>query len=457
MKIINSLFLSLLVFFSNSLFASNAFNFEGYGAVSRSLGGSGSAHNVGVMAMMTNPATLGLMPEGTELHLGFDILFPDIELRNTQTGEKAVSGDRSNNRGPYVAPEMGIVHRFDRLTLGTGIFAQGGAGTEYGDNSFLSRTTTNNIDTGLDISSRILNVEIPFAMAFRLNDHITIGASFDAIWTAANASFLLDASQVGSFIAEGRAGGSLVPMLAGFPAFSGVHIGVTKDEMTGGGVEAWGYAGKLGFTYQILPSTRLAAVYHAKTRVGDLKGKAEVTLIDQFIGQVSMSGPVEIRNFQSPAQFMMGISHQFNQEWTLVADYQRAFWEDVMKDINIGFIDDASGGSIEVSVPLNFPDINIYTIGVEYRPNQQWSFRGGYNDSDQVVATDLLFDILPAHTTSHLTAGFSYHFNRKNKVEFALSHALNNKRRNSKLPNTSKPIESNHSQLNAVIAYVYRF
>ncbi|MGQ7908983.1 aromatic hydrocarbon degradation protein, partial [Burkholderia sp. BC1] len=63
----------VIVGFSVALFAmgnanaTDVFNLEGYGPVSRAMGGTGVAYDIGAAAMMENPATLGLMEHGAYL------------------------------------------------------------------------------------------------------------------------------------------------------------------------------------------------------------------------------------------------------------------------------------------------------------------------------------------------------------------------------------------------------
>ncbi|RTV02851.1 aromatic hydrocarbon degradation protein, partial [Pseudomonas aeruginosa] len=112
---------------------------EGFGPISRSMGGTAVAHYVGPASMMVNPATMDLSDSAGELLLGFDLITTDIGARNVETGEYVSSGDHSNNRGPYIAPQFAFIHKISNWTFGAGVFAQGGVGVEYGDDSFLSR------------------------------------------------------------------------------------------------------------------------------------------------------------------------------------------------------------------------------------------------------------------------------------------------------------------------------
>jgi len=449
--------LSIATAMHSNSFATNVFNLEGFGPVSRALGGAGVAHDIGAAGMMYNPATLGLMDEGSQVYVGLDAIITDISTKNVATGENIDSSSKGNNRDPYFAPQAAYSRSNGNMAFGVGVFAQGGLGTEFGSNSFLSDTTTNSVETGLDNSSRLLNLRIPFAGSYKVNDKLTLGGSVDAVWTSLNLGLLLDVTQVGALAADGRVTGALVPTLLGVPDLSGAHFDFTRDQIVGGGVDAWGLGGKLGLTYQATPRTRIGASYNLETNVSDLKGKATLTAVSSTVGNIPLSGDIVIRDFQNPAQLSLGVSHKVNNKLTIVGDVQRVFWKDAMKDIDVGFVDGASGQNIDIKLPLNYDDINIYTVGAEYQHNNKWTFRAGYSHSDQATPSNTTFAVIPAYVTDHLTGGISYALSKNSKLDLALSHAFEKKKNNSSQPNTSIPIQSSHSQNNIAVGYTHNF
>ena len=68
--------------------ATDVFRLEGIGAVSRAMGGTAVAHDVGPGGMLTNPATLSLMPGEQQAMVGFDLVTTDIEVRDEATGDR---------------------------------------------------------------------------------------------------------------------------------------------------------------------------------------------------------------------------------------------------------------------------------------------------------------------------------------------------------------------------------
>lgn len=454
MKKICTLSAAILAISSQATQATEVFRLEGFGAISRGMGGTATAFNVGAAGMMSNPATLSLMPQGSELHLGMDAVITDIDIKNLETGEKASSSTHSKNRGPYLAPQLAYTYKNGSLALGLGAFAQGGLGTEYGNDSFLSRAS-GDLDTSLENSSRLLVLNIPFAVSYQVNDKLTVGASLDAMWQGLNLELLLGADQVGSLIGAGRVSGSLVPVLGGLPDLRGAHFSLSKNKPLDSGVDAWGFGGRFGMTYKVSDNTILGAAYTLESQMGDMDGRATLTAVDGIAGQIPLDGKIKLRDFQSPAKLDLGISHSFNEQWLFTVDVSRVFWKHAMKDINVGFTSD-SGGNIDILLPQNYKDQDILAVGLAYKTGK-WTLRTGARISDQALRSDTLFAVIPAIPRKHASAGFTYDFSSESSVDFAYSHAFKESMDNSSLPNTSVPIRVSHAQDNFSLDYTHRF
>jgi long-chain fatty acid transport protein len=434
--------------------ATDVFRLEGYGAISRAMGGTAVAHDVGPAGMMTNPATLSLMADGDQAMIGLDLVTTDITVKNKATGESVSSDTHSNNRGPYLAPEAAYTKRIGAMSFGVGAFAQGGLGTEYGSGSFLSRAS-GNLATGLENSSRLLVLNIPFAASFQINDKLTIGGSLDAMWQGLNLDLLLGADQVVSLIGANRATGSLVGVLAGLPGLSGAHFSLTKDKFLASGVDAWGYGGKLGMLYKATPETTLGASYTLKSQMSDMEGNATLTAVTTG-GNVPLNGKIKIQDFQMPAHVDLGVSQRLGSQWLVTADVSRVFWKDVMKDIKVNFVADA-GGDLSILLPQDYKDQTILSLGTAYTVSDSLTLRGGLRFASQALRSSTLFAVIPATPRKHLSAGLTYTLSKQSKIDFAYSHAFKETMDNTSLPNTSAPIEVAHSQNNATLNFRYSF
>ncbi|CAM5390903.1 Long-chain fatty acid transport protein OS=Sphingobium scionense OX=1404341 GN=GGQ90_003368 PE=3 SV=1 [Sphingobium scionense] len=447
----------MALFWSGSAHATDGFNFIGYGPTSIAMGGTGAAYDIGPAGMMINPATLALMPDGCDGQIGGDIITSNLKIRNTATGEVAHSNSEGTNNGPYYAPEVAFVCRKGRYTLGIGSFAAAGVGTQYAADSFLSRTVTNTTDTGLRNFSRMLTLRIPVSAAYQVTDRLAVGGSLDVVWTSMNVGLLLDTSQIGTLAAQQRLSGSLVPTLLGIPQLSGGYLNFTNHSIVGGAAEGWGIGGKLGATYQVSRRTRLGIVYSFKTSVSDLTGHSTLTAVSAVAGNIPLSGKVRVRDFQGPAQFTAGVFHEFSDRLSVAVDYQRMFWGSAMKNVSVGFKDDASGADINLSFPTNYRDTNVVGVGVQYRLTPRFAVRGGFHYADEPTPGHGVLAIIPSTPTTNITGGGSWALGKNSALDFALTYAFPKSVSNDGPPNTAAPIEATHSQIAASIAFRKHF
>lgn len=454
-NVVTAAALAVLSAFSQSGMATDVFSLEGIGAVSRGMGGTAVANDVGPGGMLTNPATLELSRDAQQVMIGADLVTTDLEVRNQTTGQTAKSNTHGSNRGPYVAPEAAYTKRFGDIVVGIGAFAQGGLGTEYGRSSFLSNAT-GGAATGLENSSRLLVLDIPLAASYRVNQALTVGASIDAMWQGLNLDLLLGADQVGSLIGAGRVSGALLPVLGTIPALQGAHFSLTRNQPLASGVDSWGYRGRLGMLYQLDSETRLGASYTFKTDMADMDGRATLTAVSGVAGQIPLDGRIKIKDFQMPAKLEIGLHRRLTSQWSVAADLSRVFWKDAMKDIKVAFEADA-GGDLNILLPQNYRDQTIFALGTSYDLSPEWTLRAGARFASQALRSDTLFAVIPATPTKHFSLGFSYRVTPASRIDFAYSHALSQKLSNDSLPNTSAPIESKHAQDNATLNYSYAF
>lgn len=452
-----ALLASVTLMFSAAASAAVVFNLEGYGPVSRAMGGTGVAFDTGVAGLMYNPATLGLSGGGDEFLLGLDWISADIVVRDRSTGETAVSADNGKNRSPYVAPQIGAAFNRDRVSFGLGVFTAAGGGDEFGNATFLSRTSTFNIDTGLENSARLMGHRLPLGLSWRVGDSLSLGATVEALRAALNFNALFDFTQVGALLADGRASGSLVPTLLLVPGLAGAHVGFAKKTFAGGGAEGWGVGGKVGLTWAPSADTRLGLAYNFRTALDDLEGDGTLTAISALIGQIPLQGEVRVRDFELPAQLSLGLHQRLGPRWSIAADYQRVYWKDVVKNLDLHFVDADSGRTLDISLPQNYRDVGIYALGLSYTAGPALTLRVGAQHAGRALPRDTMLAVIPAIVRDHVSAGLSWNVDDRNRIDFAFSYGLRSTLGNDSQPNTARPIEASHSQANAVLAYVRRF
>lgn len=431
---------------------------EGFGPASRGFAGGGVAHATGAAASLLNPAELLSIDGDHAFQFQFTEIQARIEVINTATGEGIRNQGLGANRGPYDLPEIAFALRRGNWAFGTGLIAAGGFGIEFGRDSFLSRTTTNNVATGLRISSRVGLLRVPFAVAWRPHPQWRVGASLDYVNGSANLASLLDVQQIGGLIQSGRATGSLVPVLAGIPNLSGAHFDFVRNNYLASELATQGIGGRVGVTWQPLPSTSVAIGYEFRTRLGNYKGRGTVTAIDGSNNQIALAGRGQLPELQFPDGWLIGVSHQLAPTFSVIADLRHMFWSQSLGNTVVTFAAD-SGGDLRVSLPTGFRDITTLAVGAEWQFRPAWTLRvGGSHAFQQLQDSSALNAVFSTTTRNHLTSTLVWRLAQAHDIGLGLSYGFTPAVRNSGGNVNSVPaIEVRNRQINPSLSYGYRF
>ena len=323
---------------------------------------------------------------------------------------------------------------------------------------FLSTTTTNNVATGLRISSRIGLLRVPFAIAWRPHQQWRIGASLDYVNSSANLANLLDVQQLGGLIQSGRATGSLVPVLAGIPNLSGAHIDFVRNNYLASELATQGIGGRVSVTWQPLPTTAVALGYEFKTLVANYKGRGTVTAIDADNNQIALAGRGQLPELQFPDAWLIGVSHRLTPTLAVVADLRHMFWSKAFGNTVIAFDADA-GGDLRVSLPTGFRDVTTLSAGIEWQFLPAWTLRGGGSYTfQQLQDSGTLSAAFSTTTRNHLTSTMVWQLARSHELGLGMSYGFTPGVRNPGGNINSIPaIEVRNRQFNPVLSYGYRF
>ncbi|MDA8129585.1 MAG: outer membrane protein transport protein [Betaproteobacteria bacterium] len=199
--------------------ATNGMLMEGYGPIAAGMGGASMAYDNGTAAMANNPATLGLMPEGSRLDVMLGYVGPDV---------KTSMGIGKSSADAFYMPAFGYAKKQGALTYGAGIYGQGGMGTEYASGDMAQ------VSVG----------RVIFPLAYAVNDRFNIGGSVDLVW----------------------AGMDMV--------VTGYGINFKDGSDFTGSAKGYSLAGKLGFTYKLNDALTLGGVYQSAGNLPDLKDGA---------------------------------------------------------------------------------------------------------------------------------------------------------------------------------------
>ncbi|ACD89140.1 membrane protein involved in aromatic hydrocarbon degradation [Chlorobium limicola DSM 245] len=453
---------------ASTAFATNGMNLEGYGAKSHALGGTSTAYDTGNSGVTNNPATLGLREEGSsEIGIGIRGLHPDVNLGFNGVTTTESKGDS------YYMPSLSYMRKDGKITWGFAVLAQGGMGTEYGENSSLFSYGMPMSKQGMvplsgqDIRSEVGVGRLMFPVAYNLTENTVIGASLDFLWASMDLRMDMDGAHFGDMAMQGIGGkvsGSMFGTLGGMIGSSVRDIDYVRYDFSNDNAflgEAIGYGTgfKVGITHRFGKFLTVGGSYHSQTRISDLETSKAVL---SFAGKDAMNnsftrsvnGTIKVRDFEWPATFAAGVALYPSERWMITADIKHIDWSSVMEKFSTSFTADNSlsngpfaGQTLDVEMLQNWKDQTVISVGVQYRATDRLALRTGASFASNPVPDMYLNPMFPAITENHYTAGFGYRLSDRSSVSAALAWAP-------EVSETSdEGLEIGHSQLNWSLNY----
>lgn len=443
--------------------ATNGMLMEGYGPIATGMGGASMAYDNGAGGMANNPATIGLMANGTSrLDVAIGGLHPDITSTCTTapcTGAKAKSGGDA-----YYMPAAGWVKKDGKLAYGVGVFAQGGMGTEYGTSTWVSG------GTGLPSRSEVGVGSLIVPIAYDVTPDLNIAGSVDFVWAGMDLQMAMSAAQMGALAAGGNMTASGAGA-AGLPSFLGGannvgYFDFSNNDDFSGRAHSTGWAGKLGMTYKVNKQMTIGATYHSQTSLNDMEADgAKMLMIDNAgsmggpVGATyTLTGKIKVVDFQFPETFGLGLAYQANDKLMIAADYKRIGWEKVMKNMHMTFTSSDMGGlSMDMKLPQEWKDQDVFQLGVAYKATDELTLRAGVNISDNPIPEAYNNPLFPATIKEHYTLGAGYAFSKVSEVNASYVYAPKVTVATPAVAGVSNGYTVEHAQNNWQLMYSHRF
>jgi long-chain fatty acid transport protein len=483
----------LLLFLASPVLATNGMNLEGYGPIATGMGGASFAFDNGTAAVMNNPATLSLMPEGFRLDLALGMLGPDVTATLAMPGMQMTANSSAD---AFFMPALGLVRKQGRLAYGLGVFGQWGMGTEYSKTSWLadpSQGMNSALVEGLVNRSEVSVGRGMGTLAYDASEQLHIGATADFVWAGMDLQMAMSEAQFQDLANPqaqtiGSASGTLVSAFgqmyepfggAGIHQLYHAYFDFSNDNAFLGEAMGFGFAGKIGAVYEATPDLTLGAVYQSQTALGDLESDnaalAMAVNIDPGIlqgqptGQYSdmnlpLSGKITIKDFEWPAIFGGGFAYRPMPNLMLAADVKQIMWSQVMEDFKMNFVVDnvpENGGfaNLELDATLfqNWEDQTVVAAGAAYKPVTPLTLRAGFNYGKNPVPDKYLNALFPAIVESHATFGAGYDFGQGSQVNASVQVAFEKEATNPGNGSTMPPVTSGHSQLSWMLMYSQSF
>lgn len=391
----------LLLVLSSSAFAS------GFAITEQSVSGLGTAFSTGsataedASAMFFNPATMTQI-KGQQVVGGIHVIVPSAKLTITEANSAAgpISGGNGIDGGQTgEVPNLYYVNNTGNgLAFGLGINAPFGLSTDYGT-TWIGRYHA--------VKSDVITININPAVAYQVNDKLSVGAGVSAMYMKATLS-----SMVNGGLAAYQASSGLV----GTPNSPGDDIFVENK------ADDWSYGYNLGLTYLVTDNTRVGFAYRSKVKQ-ELEGDAttsvptSVSILAPAFQNQGVNGTIEL-----PASASLSVSQKVNEKLTLLADVTWTEWSSFDK-LTMNYEGAGLGGNSSSTTVENWDDTVRYSAGAIYQYNDALKLRCGVAfDPTPIPDAAHRTPRIPGEDRIWVAVGAGYKFTEHLSGDFGYSH-----------------------------------
>jgi long-chain fatty acid transport protein len=428
MKIVSAAVATLLA--SAPAYATNGYAMHGIGIHAQGMGGASIAFPQDAVSIGQNPAASALV--GNRLDVGLNIFRPirDARLSQTDSDMNPFNGFDGWADGKYDGSESEwfFIPEFaynkildDKMSVGVSVFGNGGMNTDYGSpgiplfqcDPFQGCASS---DTGINLQQAFI---VP-TFAFKVNEQHSLGIGLNVV--------------AQGFKAWGLHGFTPsypnIPQMFGPLAGTGVFSNSPGDVTDNGTDWAWGWGVRVGWIGQINDMVSLGAYYSSKTWMQEL---------DSYKGLFAEEG-----DFDIPENFGVGIAIKATPDLVIAADVMWINYSEVDSIANgVGNFYTCPALAMAMSQGQNmgdpryclggskgpgfgWEDMTVFKLGVQYRINEEWTVRAGWNYAEQPIpSSQTMFNVLaPATVENHLTLGASWNLDKTQELSFQYTHAF---------------------------------
>jgi long-chain fatty acid transport protein len=378
-----------------ALFSAGVASAAGFALIEQSVSGLGAAYSGGAAiaedasTIFYNPAGLTRL-SGSQVIGGGHLIVPSAKFHNEGSTHRTgalLRGDDGGDAGKAaLVPNLYFSARLtDRTVIGLGINAPFGLETEY-NSGWVGRYHA--------VKSDLMTININPSIAHKLSDQLSFGLGFSVQYAKATLSNAIDFGA-----ALGNPQGA-----DGFVKLSG---------------DNWGFGFNLGLLYEFTPQTRAGIAYRSEVKQ-KLKGDAEFSGVPAPIaaGPAFKNGAITA-TIDLPASVSAGFVHQFNPQWTAMADITWTQW-DSFNELRITFSNPAQADSV---VTTNWRNNYRYSLGVQYSPDTRWTLKTGIAyDHTPIRAAEFRTPRIPDNSRFWTALGAKYRVSDKVNFDAGYAH-----------------------------------
>jgi len=399
MNVHRSTLTGITLFFAATVaaLATNGLYLTGYGAEALGRGGANLAVSDRTLGLNSNPAGISQL-QGDHFTASLSVLAPTLEFENM------INAPTAADHRYFPLPAFAWVRSGKETpwAWGVGFIAQGGMGATFnGLNTFFG--------TQDQTYTQVRFMSLSPTVAYSFSEDAAIGATLNLGYADAAFRFFPDTS---FFNTQN-------PQMSFFGP---------KMEDAGGLQTSL----RVGGWWRPRPRWSLGAMYQTRTQSTFDGGTLRVDFRQMpGLGQ-KVDYKAEMDGFTFAAQAGLGTAVRLTDDWLLVVDLKRYFWDGAIDTIHVVGTDPSVAGAparVELPFVFNWQDQWVVAVGNEWRMNDRLTLRAGYNFGENPVPDETLTPLFPATTEHHLSVGASI-LKGSATYEFALEHAFNSSNTN---------------------------
>lgn len=306
--------------------------------------------------------------KGTQLNIGGTYIAPRAEASNVRAEDGSRGADVNNIVHAAVAPNATFSHQLnDKAFLGVALNVPYGMITKY-DRDWPGS------DHG--ITSKVMTATITPMFAYKATDKLSLGAGLQMQYVKARLT--------------GTSNG-----------------GAVSTAMEG---DAFDIGYQLGAMYEFNENTRVGVAYRSQVKhklTGDLTASMPLPSLNQDI----------FAKLNTPEMLSMGVFHQINDKWSVMAEYQRVFWSS-FKTLDIH----GQEYPFLSSTKEHWRDTNFFAIGASYQIDHQWKWRFGLAYDQSAVRVQHRTPRIPDSDRIWYSTGLNYQYNDRLSFDLAYTY-----------------------------------
>ena len=356
----------------------------GFALIEQSGSGMGNAFAGGgavaedASTIFFNPAGMTYV-QGTQIVGAAHLIKPSAEFNGTISPTGKPVGENGGDIGDLAfVPNLYFkMDLSDTVKLGVGVSAPFGLKTEY-EPTWKGRFHA--------IKSELKTININPAVAFKVNDQLSLGAGLSAMWAQAE---LTNAVNFGGF-------------------------GEGSSKVKG---DDWGFGYNLGAIYQATADTRVSAAYRSKINQ-TLEGDVTFALPNPALAAAAPNSAATAK-VALPETFSMSAFSRIDDKWDVMGDITWTRWSQ-FKELKVVRSNGAVLGG--AATPENWSNTLRYSIGANYRYSEAIKLRAGLAFDEEAISDQFRTARIPGNDRKWLSLGAGWKISPNSSIDVGYSH-----------------------------------